>query len=155
MLDVLAIGVGEVQLGLKKVDYDLGDTVRGIVRVRLTEKLEAKRLVVGLEARQRVLGLHQGTTSYSNGRVWRFERELCGEGKYKHRSKKFELKLPSDLERSGQTPDNVLGDLAQVISFLSSAKRFPLEWHVFAYLDRPWKLNVKAKVPITVTIPSR
>lgn len=154
MIDVLAIGVGELQIKLKEVDYQLGDTVRGLVKVRLTEKLEAKRLVVGIEARQRVIGVSGGTTSYSNGKVWRFEKELAGEGKYLKRAKKFELKLPNDLERSGPAPDNVLGDVAQVISFLSPHKRFPLEWHVFAFLDRPWKFNVKAKVPITVTLPA-
>ncbi|MFT3842227.1 MAG: hypothetical protein QM723_34880 [Myxococcaceae bacterium] len=153
MLDVLAIGVGELQIKLKQVDYQLGDTVRGLVKVRLTEKLEAKRLVVGIEARQRVIGVSGGTTSYSNGKVWRFEKELSGEGKYLKRAKKFELLLPNDLERAGPAPENMLGDVAQVISFLSPTKRFPLEWHVFAFLDRPWKFNVKAKVPITVTIP--
>jgi hypothetical protein len=154
MFDVLAIGVGELQIKLKKVDFELGDVIHGLVKVRLTEKLEAKRLVVGIEARQRTVGLNDGTVSYSNGKVWKFEKELSGEGKYLKRAKKFELKIPSDLERAGPTPDNMLGDVAQVLSFLSPNKRFPLEWHVFAFLDRPWKFNVKAKVPITVTIPA-
>jgi hypothetical protein len=154
MLDVLAIGVGELQIKLKQVDFQLGDTIHGLVRVRLTEKLDAKRLVVGLEARQRTVGLHDNTVSYSNGKVWRFEKELCGEGKNLKRAKRFELKIPEDLERAGPPPDNMLGDVAQVLSFLSPNKRFPLEWHVFAFLDRPWKFNVKAKVPITVTVPT-
>ncbi len=154
MLEVLAIGVGELQIKLKQVDYQLGDTIRGLVKVRLTEKLEAKRLVVGLEARQRTVGLHDNTVSYSNGKVWRFEKELAGEGRYLKRAKRFELKIPEDLERAGPAPDSPLGDIAQVISFLSPNKRFPLEWQVFAFLDRPWKFNVKAKVPITVTVPA-
>jgi hypothetical protein len=41
--------------------------------------------------------------------------------------------------------------MAQVMSFFTPTKRFPLEWSVYGYLDRPWKVNVKARVPITVS----
>lgn len=40
-----------------------------------------------------------------------------------------------------------------MLAFFTPRKRFPLEWTVFGFLDRPWKVNVKASVPITVSMP--
>ena len=38
--------------------------------------------------------------------------------------------------------------MAQAISFLSNVKRFPLEWKVYAFLNRPWQLNPKGEVQV-------
>jgi hypothetical protein len=48
-------------------------------------------------------------------------------------------------------PEGLLGDIARAASFLSGETRFPLEWEVFAYIDIPWRLNVKKNVAITVS----
>lgn len=152
MLDILGIGVGRITLALDELDYTLGDTIRGSLTLQLTEPAEAKRLVVGVEATQRVISTRQDAIGYRRDTAWRFEKELKGEGRFSKLTQKFTLKLPQALEESGQLPDSLLGDVVQVVSFLSPTKRFPLEWSVFAFLDRPWKVNVKARVPITVSV---
>jgi hypothetical protein len=129
--------------------------VKGTLKLALEAPEEAKRLVVGIEARQRVVTASQQVVSYRRDTAWKFERELKAEGTFKTFKRRFTIKLPQDLERSGQTPPGPWGDLAQIVSFLSPTKRFPLEWAVFAYLDRPWKLNLKARVPITVSFAAR
>jgi hypothetical protein len=155
VLDVLAIGVGSLAIELDAVDYTLGNTVKGSLKLALEVPEEAKRLVVGVEARQRVVTASNQVVSYRRDTAYRFERELKGEGKFKTLKRRFTLKLPQDLERSGQTPSGPLGDLVQIVSFLSPTKRFPLEWAVFAFLDRPWRVNLKARVPITVSFAER
>lgn len=155
MLDILGIGVGSMTLELDEVDCALGDTVRGVVTLKLAEPLEAKRLVVGIEASQRVVSTARDAISYRRDKVWRFEKQLKGEGSFSKLKARFTLKLPQTLEQSGQLPDSLLGDMAQVLSFLTPTKRFPLEWSVFGFLDRPWKVNVKARVPITVSVPAK
>lgn len=153
MLDLLGIGVGRLTLELDEVDLVLGDTVRGLATLELTEPLEARRLVVGVEASQRVVSTSQNGIGYRRDKVWRFEKQLKGEGTFSKLKSRFSLKLPEELWSSGQVPPGVLGDMAQVLSFFTKAKRFPLEWSVFGFLDRPWKVNVKASVPITVSMP--
>jgi len=154
MLDVLGIGVGRLTLELDgDVDFTLGDTLRGVARLELTEPTEAKRLVVGVEASQRVVTSGANTIGYRRDRVWRFEKQLKGEGTFSKLKARFTLKLPEEPWSSGQVPPGVLGDMAQVLSFFTPTKRFPLEWSVFGFLDRPWKVNVKASVPITVSMP--
>ncbi len=153
MLDLLGIGVGRLTLELDAVDFVLGDTIRGLAKLELSEPLEAKRLVVGVEASQRVVSTSQNSVGYHRDKVWRFEKQLKGEGTFSKLKSRFTLKLPEELRSSGQVPAGVLGDMAQVLSFFTPTKRFPLEWSVFAFLDRPWKVNVKAKVPITVSLP--
>ena len=151
LLDILGIGVGRITLDLEKVDFALGDTVRGTLTLTLTEPLEAKRLVVGVEAQQRIISTRQEAIGYRKDTAWRFEKQLKGEGRFAKAKLRFTLKLPETMEHSGQLPDTLLGDMAQVMSFFTPTKRFPLEWSVFAFLDRPWKVNVKARVPITVS----
>ena len=151
MLDILGIGVGRLTLELDGVDCTLGDTIRGTLKLELTEPLDAKRLVVGVEASQRVISTRADTIGYRRDTAWRFEKQLKGEGRFSKLTCRFTLKLPQHLEQSGQLPDNLLGDMAQVMSFFTPTKRFPLEWSVFGFLDRPWKMNVKARVPITVS----
>ena len=151
MLDVLGIGVGSLSVELDKVDYKLGETVKGRLSLTLSAPEEAKRLVVGVDARQRVVTTSQQVVSYRRDTAWKFEHQLKGEGKFSKVTRRFVIKLPQDLERSGQTPEGALGDIAQLVSFFSPTKRFPLEWAVYAYLDRPWRLNLKARVPITVS----
>jgi hypothetical protein len=151
VLDLLGIGVGKLEITLDRVDYHLGDTIKGTVTLELTEPLEAKRLVVGVEASQRVVSTGHNSVGYRRDKAWRFEKQLKGEGSFSKLKARFTLKLPEGLEQSGQLPDTLLGDMAQVMSFFTPTKRFPLEWSVFGFLDRPWKINVKAKVPITVS----
>ncbi len=153
MLDVLGIGVGRLTLELDDVDFTLGDTIRGVAKLELTEPMDAKRLVVGVEASQRVVTSGANSIGYRRDKVWRFEKQLKGEGTFSKLTARFTLKLPQELWSSGQVPPGVLGDMAQVLSFFTPTKRFPLEWSVFGFLDRPWKVNVKANVPITVSMP--
>jgi hypothetical protein len=151
VLDILGIGVGKLSIALERVDFALGDTFPGVLELQLTEPLEAKRLVVGVEASQRVVTTRRESIGYRRDVAWRFEKQLEGEGRFSDGTWPFTLRLPHTLEQSGQLPDSLLGDLAQVVSFFQPSKRFPLEWSVLAFLDRPWKVNLKGRVAITVS----
>ena len=90
--------------------------------------------------------------SYRNETVWEFKRELAGEGVYSEGSYPFELLVPSDIFRAeAAPPPGLLGDIARAVSFLQPQKRFPLQWHVFAAVSRPFRVDVKKKVDIVVT----
>ncbi|MDP3155406.1 MAG: hypothetical protein Q8N23_22215 [Archangium sp.] len=131
-------------LTLDATSYRPGERVTGTVQLDLPAPAPAKRLVVGLMARQRAVGLppHQGLAlSYRNDKVWEFELQLDGPRRYRPgETARFELLIP--LEAEGELP----GDVAKALSELSNVKRFPLEWRVFAVLERPWQINPKGEV---------
>ena len=82
--------------------------------------------------------------------MWDFHFELDGPRIYRPgETAAFELLVPLEATETNFTPpDGLLGDVAQALSFLSNVKRFPLEWKVYAFLDRPCQLNPKGEVQL-------
>jgi hypothetical protein len=154
VLRELGISVGDLQLTLEKQLVSPGELVVGTVKLDLTHPVRAKRLVVGLTARQRAVGLQPGQQglqlSYRNDKVWDFHLEVDGERDYRPGEvKRFELLVPRDAKQTNfNPPGGLLGEVVQALSFLSNVKRFPLEWRVYAFLDRPWALNPKGEVQL-------
>jgi len=150
----LGISVGDLQLALEKQSFSPGELVVGSVKLDLTHAVRATRLVVGLTARQRAVGVQPGQQglqlSYRNDKVWDFHLEIDSERDYRPGEvKRFELLVPRDATQTNfNPPGGLLGEVVQALSFLSNVKRFPLEWRVYAFLDRPWALNPKGEVPL-------
>lgn len=159
LLEALGLSVGELHLTLDEKIYRPGETITGTVRLDLTESSPAKRLVVGLLARQRAVGLAPGQQglqlSYRNDKVWDFHFDVDGPRLYRPKeTARFELLLPLEAgDTHFSPPAGLLGDVAQALSFLSNVKRFPLEWKVYAFLDRPWQLNPKGEVQLQLQRP--
>ena len=156
MLEFFGIGVGTIEIQLERFAYFPGETIRGEVRLKLSEPQSARALIVGVRARQKVVDRYraarENVLSYRNETVWEFKRELGGTGVYTEGSYPFELVVPSDIfQAQVAPPPGLLGDVARAVSFLQPQKRFPLQWHVFAAVSRPWKVDVKKKVDIVVT----
>ncbi|MFT3707633.1 MAG: hypothetical protein QM817_08190 [Archangium sp.] len=153
ILKALGLSVGEIHVTLERSDYARGDRISGELRLELTEEVEAKRLVVGVRAKQRSIGVglnsrgNGRSVSYSNDKAFEFAKELSGERVYRDgETAKFELLIPEDGTRPPiKLPEGVLGDITQIVAALASVHRFPLEWRVFAFLDRPWQLNPKGE----------
>lgn len=147
MLDALGLVPGKLTLDVKGRTFAPGDAIRGRVTLQLAEEGEARRLVVMLEAKQRAVGLAPGrrgiALSYRKDKVWKFELELDGERVYR-----TGLTYPFEL----MVPDGALEATfgQNLLDTLTANHRFPLEWSVSAFLDRPWKLNVKASVDVQV-----
>ncbi|MDP1830334.1 MAG: hypothetical protein Q8L48_44125 [Archangium sp.] len=153
-LEALGLSVGELHLTLDEKIYRPGETITGTVRLDLNESSPAKRLVVGLLARQRAVGLAPGQQglqlSYRNDKVWDFHFDVDGPRLYRPKeTARFELLIPLEAtDTNFSPPEGLLGDVARALSFLSNVKRFPLEWKVYAFLDRPWQLNPKGEVQL-------
>jgi hypothetical protein len=149
ILKALGLSVGDLHVTLERSEYAPGDRLRGAVRLELTGEVPARRLVVGLRATQRSFGVGLGLRSrgrqvtYSNDKAYEFAKELSGERTYSTGEVlKFELLVPEAGARPQiKPPEGVLGDLTQIAAALTRVYSFPLEWRVFAFLDRPWQLN--------------
>jgi hypothetical protein len=156
MLEFFGIGVGSIDIQLERFAFCPGDAIRGQLVLALRAPQSARGVVVGLRARQKVVDRyrapHENVLSYRNETVWEFKRELAGAGVYGEGRYPFELVVPGDVFATPVVPPpGLLGDVARAVSFLRREKRFPLQWHVFAAVSRPFKLDLKRKVDVVVT----
>src|SRR5688572_9420741 len=95
MTHVLTLGVGTLSLELDETAFVPGYMIEGLVRLVLSEPLEGSRLVVGVDARLRILA--PDTTAIRRAVVWRVEKALVKATTLESLAKRFTLKLPPDL----------------------------------------------------------
>ncbi len=153
---IVEIGVGSLELQLVKNEFTAGETVHGRVKLALTRPTEAKRLMVGVRGtRDRVTHVRDSRGHSSQRRetetVYEFEQQL--DGKRTYQSDGYDLHLPIPPDAVGpklQPPEGKLGDVLRIVSSLVDVGPRPVVWHVFAYLDIPWKANVKQQLQISV-----
>jgi len=146
--------VGSLELMLVKQGFTAGEIVHGRLVLKLKEPVEAKRLVVGVEAMQ------QRTSWTSDGRggrtrtretvtVHRFEHPLDGKRLYRDEAFDFHVPLPGN-DKPIDLPSGVLGDVARFVGAVAAATQEPVHWRVFGFLDIPWKANLKGHADIVV-----
>ena len=125
--------------------FSPGDTIEGLLHLELTEPLEGSRLVVGVDARQRIVAPVTGEGSAIRRAVlWRVEKALVKATSFESLRKRFSLKLPEGLAPKVPANAATLGLVGA--GGRSAARPLPLEWSVFAYLERPWASASKARV---------
>ncbi len=143
---IVGIGVGSLDLMLVKHAFQPGEVVHGRLLVNLEEPLEAKRLVVGVHAtEERWITNSQGQRERETRTRYRVERQLGQKGIYRGGGYDFHLPLPGSPDV--ELPDGILGD---VVRLVAAVARPTLDWRVYAFLDIPWKANIKAGADITV-----
>lgn len=154
---IVGIGVGSIELQLVRSDFRPGDSIDGRLTLKLDKPTEAKQLVVGVRAiEKRTVKTkdHDGrpTTQTESHTFFQVEQPLEGKRTFRSDSWDVHLKLPSDvLGNETPLPGGRLGDVVRVVSALTGSRRPPLSWTVFAYLEIPWKANVKTSRDITVS----
>ena len=143
---IVGIGVGSLDLMLIKHAFQPGETVHGRLVLNLEEPVEAKRLVVGVHAtEERWTTNTQGQRERETRPRYRVERQRAGKGICRGGGYDFQLPLPGAPD--AQRPDGILAD---VVRLVAAVARPQLDWRVYAFLDIPWKANVKAGADITV-----
>ena len=154
---IVGIGVGSLELMLVRTDFRPGDTIDGRLTLKLEKPIEAKRLVVGVRALEQrtVRGKDaegRPTTATETHTFFELEHPLEGKRSYRSDAWDVHLKLPSDVLGPGlELPGGRLGDVVRVVSALAGSRRPPLRWGVFAFLEIPWKANLKASRDVTVS----
>jgi hypothetical protein len=153
---IVGIGVGSLELQLVKNHFVAGETVHGRLKLALSRSTEAKRLVVGIRGtRERITSVRDSRGQRSERRetetVYEFEQQLDGKRNYQADGYDLHLAIPADaVAAKAQLPEGTLGDVLRVVSSFVDVGPRPVVWHVFAYLDIPWKANVKQQVQISV-----
>lgn len=157
---IVGIGVGSMELMLVKNVLKAGETLHGRLQLKLARPTEAKRLVVGLRAtRDRMSTFRdvhgQRRQQLDTDVVFDFEQQLDGARKnYQNDAYDIHLPIPPDaVAQPMKPPEGTLGDILRVASAVSSMLDVgprPIVWRVHAYLDIPWKVNIKQSVQVSV-----
>jgi len=153
---VTGLGRGTVQLQLDQTRAAPGASIFGRVSLALTEPVEAKRLLVTLRARQKMVTVQRTNRGRSVGTshvtVYELKRELGGAKEYQNETIGFELTVPADaLVLRPSSPSSPLADVARTIASAVTPTAGPIEWQVLAVLEIPWGRNLGTEVDITVT----
>lgn len=152
---VTGLGRGSVRLELDQTKAAPGASIHGRVVLALTEPVEAKKLVVTLRARQKMVTVKRSDAGRSVGTshadVYEFNLELGGTKKYETDTVAFELTVPPDaLDLRPGAPQSPLGEVARTIASAVSPSAGPIEWQVIATLEIPWGRNLTSDVDIVV-----
>jgi hypothetical protein len=153
---VTGLGRGSVRLELDQTRSAPGGTITGRVLLALSEPIEAKRLVVQLRARQKMVTVNRDGggkgVGTSHADVFEFELELGGAKTYQSETLPFELTIPADaLELKASAPSTPLGDIARTIASTVSPTAGPIEWQVVTRLQIAWGRDLTHDVDIVVT----
>jgi hypothetical protein len=153
---VTGLGRGSVKLELDQTKAAPGGALQGRVVLALSEAVDAKRLVVQLRARQKIVtvGRSDGnrTVGTSHADVFQFEVELGGAKTYESETLPFELTVPPDaLDLKASAPTTPLGEAVRTIASAVSPSAGPIEWQVIAKLQIAWGRDLADEVDVVVT----
>lgn len=155
---VTGLGRGSVKLELDQTKAAPGGTITGRLVLALTEPVEAKRLVVALRARQKMVSVSRRegggrSVGTQHADVYNFELELGGETTYQvSETLSFELTIPPDaLELKASPPQTPLGEVVRTVASAVSPTAGPIEWFVEGTLEIAWGRNLSHDVDIVVT----
>ena len=153
---VTGLGRGSVKLELDQTKAAPGGTINGRVVLALTEPVEAKRLVVSLRARQKMVTVKRDSEARASApRTPTCTSSTSSSAARRRTSREtiaFELTVPPDaLELKAAPPTTPLGEVARTVASAVSPTAGPIEWQVVATLEIPWGRNLTNDVDIVVT----
>ncbi|HUJ61939.1 MAG TPA: hypothetical protein VLX92_25715 [Kofleriaceae bacterium] len=152
---VTGLGRGSVRLELDATKAAPGAALRGRIVLALAEPIEAKRLVVTLRARQKVMNVHRSdsgrSVSTSHAGVYEHDVELGGAKSYESGAFAFELTVPPDaLDLQPSAGANPLADAVRTVASALSPSAGPVEWQVIGKLVIPWGRDLSHEVDVVV-----
>ena len=153
------VGVGTIAFDVSQIDYKPGDKLTGTVVLNLEEATAADKFVVRLYATgtrtryERESGSSSKTLVHEKETLYSFDLEVDGEktSPAGENSYEFSIRIPVDAENEVDLPDSgILGEVAKVASLFSRGAKHPTTWTLRAFLNIPWKRNIKKEVAIQV-----
>jgi hypothetical protein len=152
---VTGLGRGSVRVELDQTRIAPGGTVHGRVVLAFPEPVEAKRLIVTLRARQKVVTINKSATGKSVGSthadVYQFDQELRGARKFVSATVAFELRVPPDaLDLRPAAGSNPIADAVRTVASALSPSAGPIEWQVISKLEIAWGRDLSSEVDIVV-----
>ena len=154
---VTGLGRGSVKLELDATKVAPGGQLKGRITLALSEPVSAKRLLVTLRARQRIVTIKRGEgakgVSATHADVFQFDKELAPSQTFE-KDKVYELTLdiPPDALDLKPQPQNAspLADVARTVVSAFNPSAGPIEWQVIGRLEIAWGRDLSSEVDIVV-----
>lgn len=154
---VTGLGRGSVKLELDQTKAAPGATIKGRIVLAVTERVEAKRVVVSLRARQRYIAVKRGEgggVGSTHADVYQFDKEVAPSGTFEpNQTFEFELVVPPDaleLRPQQSAGNNPLSDVARTIASAVTPNAGPIEWQVIGRLEISWGRDLSHDVDVVV-----
>lgn len=153
------VGVGTIAIDVQQIDYQPGDKVSGKVILTLEEATAADKLVVRLSATgtrtryQRESGSTSKTLVHEKETLYSFDLEVDGDKTYEEGEHiyEFSVRIPVDAENDVSSPDaGLLSEVVKVASLFTRGAKHPTTWTLRAFLNIPWKRNIKKELGLQV-----
>jgi len=153
---VTGLGRGSVKVELDQIKVAPGGALHGRVVLALAEPVDAKRLVVTLRARQKMVTVKKDASGRSVGTshadVYEFDLELGGAQRYESATLPFELTVPPDaLELAPSPGANPLAEVVRSVASALGPSAGPIEWQVVGKLEIAWGRDLGSSVDLVVT----
>ena len=151
---VAGIGVGEIAIKTNGPAYR-GETLRGTVTLTLPEPIDAKRLVLALRAKRTRIPVenlrNEQATPLQFEDVFDIAVDVAGEQTFQSGSYFFAIDVPDEVPE--EEVGGLIGDALKAARALKAMTQTELRWRLVAWLEIPWKRNLKKEVAIAVNEP--
>lgn len=142
---------GKIDIKLSKFNYSSGETIEGVVELKLKKPISAKELSITIIGEQKVSQMtHQGSSSRTT-RVFDFKQPLDGEKEYsadQPLNYPFQIKLPDNILSSQGQLEGGLGTVIKAAQIISGT-RSRISWYLIARLEvSGFDVNKKVQVNI-------
>ena len=154
MLEALGLSAGRIWIELQSPSCSPGDTVRGRLRLELkSERVDAKRLAVGLRAEQSAQGVGLQGVTFAFDRMYDEAKTLGGARSYKNGEwADFELTVPTSIREARLEHRSRRGeyDATELLAKVTPPSVSDITCEVLVLLERDWASDVKGHTPLVV-----
>lgn len=152
---VAGIGVGEITITVDGPVYR-GEALRGWIKLTLPEPIAAERLVIALRAKRTRIPIenlrNKQATPLQLEDVFDLAVDVAGERTYDNGSMyAFSIDVPD--KEPEEKIGGLIGDALEAARAFKAMTETELRWRLVAWLEIPWKRNLKKEVAISVNEP--
>lgn len=154
---MLGLGKGKITIKLTKFNFNVGDTISGVVTLDLKKPVQARELSIALRGdRKSPGGIQRGDRNQQNKRVYEFEVHLDGEKEYQPGMEyPFEIVVPDNVQSVNTNMPGSGGVLGSVMKVAQTAAAITgnftmLKWYLHAKLDMPKGIDIKDNQDISI-----
>lgn len=127
---------GKIDIKPSKFNYSPGETIEGVVELKLKKSILAKELSITIIGEQKISQMTNKGSSSRRTRVFDFKQSLDGEKEYladQPLNYPFQIKLPDNLLASQGILEGGLGTVVKIAQAISGT-RSRVSWYLIARL---------------------
>ena len=150
-MDIFGFQKGKIDIKLSKFNYSPGETIEGVVELKLKKPISAKELSITIIGEQKVSQMTNQGSSSRKTKVFDFKQPLEGEKEYsadQPLNYPFQIKLPDNLLANQGVLEGGLGTVVKVAQVISGT-RSRVSWYLIARLAVSG-LDINKKVQVNI-----